>query len=95
MLFVVHNLDKPDSLSVRKENQPAHLEYVKSSGVPIRLAGPLTAEDGETPIGSVLVIDVADKAAAEAFAENDPYTKAGLFQESRVTAWKKTMGWND
>jgi len=36
----------------------------------------------------MLIIDVADRAAAEKLVENDPYNKAGLFQRIEIRAWK-------
>ena len=39
----------------------------------------------------MLVIDVADRAAAEAFAAADPYAKAGLFESTRVMRWKQVI----
>jgi uncharacterized protein YciI len=38
------------------------------------------------------VLDVADLAAAQAWADNDPYAKAGLFSDVRIQAWKKVVG---
>jgi uncharacterized protein YciI len=32
------------------------------------------------PCGSLLVVDVADRRAAETFAAGDPYAQAGLFE---------------
>jgi uncharacterized protein YciI len=42
--------------------------------------------------GSMLVIDVADRAAAEKLVENDPYNKAGLFAATEIRAWKWLLG---
>ena len=42
--------------------------------------------------GSMIVLDVADLAAARAWAENDPYNKAGLFADVRIQEWKKVIG---
>ena len=41
-------------------------------------SGSLRADDGVTRTGSLLVLDVATRAEAEAFFANDPATKAGL-----------------
>ncbi len=95
MLFIIHALDKPDHLEHRKANQPAHVEYVKSRDVKLVLAGPIFAADGETMKGSLLIIDAPDMEAAEAFAADDPYNKAGLFERVDVNAWRKTVGWVD
>ena len=47
------------------------------------------SDDGETPTGSFLLIDVEDRAAAEDFARNDPFAKAGLFETTEIRRWRK------
>jgi hypothetical protein len=42
--------------------------------------------------GSMLIIEVADRAAAEAFAASDPYAVAGLFERVEIRAWRATVG---
>ena len=91
MNFVLHCVDKADHGHVRTENRPAHLEYLKQNGRILRLAGPMTSDDGQSMIGSLLIIEVPDRAAAEAFAAGDPYAKAGLFETVSITAFKKVV----
>lgn len=91
MLFHIHCLDRPDAGSLRTDNRPAHLDYLKSIGTSLMLAGPLLADDGATAIGSVLVVDRPTRADAESFAAGDPYAKAGLFRSVTITAWRKTI----
>lgn len=40
-------------------------------------------------VGSLLILDFADKAEAENFAANDPYAKAGLFERVDIRPWRK------
>ena len=42
--------------------------------------------------GSLIILDVADLAAAKAWAAADPYAKAGLFGDVTLSAWKKVIG---
>jgi uncharacterized protein len=35
-------------------------------------AGTLVADDGETPVGSIFVIDARDRAAVDTFTRSDP-----------------------
>jgi uncharacterized protein YciI len=35
--------------------------------------------------------DMADRAAVEAFAGNDPFAKAGLFQSTEIRRWRKVI----
>ncbi len=49
---------------------------------------PTMVKDGT---GGVLIIDTDDRAAAEAFIAEDPFTKAGLFESVTVTRWRKAF----
>ena len=82
--------DKPGALGVRQENRPAHLEYLKSTDL-VAQAGPLLDADGGM-IGSLIILEVDNMAQAEAWAENDPYAKAGLFQSVTLTHWNRVIG---
>ena len=82
--------DKPNHLHIRKENREAHLAYIKKSGV-VEMAGPFL-DAGEKMCGSLIILNVNDMAAAEAWAENDPYNRAGLFETSTLKIWKKVIG---
>jgi hypothetical protein len=87
MLFAVINTDRPGALEVRLANRPTHLAYLEREVAKILNAGPLLDAAGN-PAGSLLLIDVADRAAAEAFAAADPYAKAGLFESSVVRPYR-------
>lgn len=90
MLVCLLAHDKAGALDVRLENRSAHVEYLKSTNH-VHLAGPLIDADGGM-CGSMIVLDVPDMAAAEAWAANDPYAKAGLFSSVTLTEWKKVIG---
>jgi len=90
MLYVVHCFDKPNHLQVRTDNRPAHVEYLKSFGDKLHAAGP-TLDAAEQMNGSVVILDLESLADAEAFAANDPYAKAGLFDKVSIQPWKKVL----
>jgi uncharacterized protein YciI len=87
MLFAISCTDKPASLALRMETRPAHLEYLKQHAASFVLVGPVLDPEGK-PCGSLLVVDVADRAAAEAFAAGDPYAKAGLFESVAIRPFR-------
>ena len=82
--------DKPNHLHIRMENRDAHLAYIKKTGV-VEMAGPFL-DNSEKMCGSLIILNVNDMAAAEAWAENDPYNRAGLFENSTLKIWKKVIG---
>ncbi|MFC7048077.1 YciI family protein [Emcibacter nanhaiensis] len=92
MHFVILAYDKADSLDLRMSVRPDHLDYAEKSGV-VKLAGPiLTEEDEPKPCGSMIVVEVHNTAAAENFAANDPYAKAGLFDKVRILPFNPVLG---
>ncbi len=90
MLYVIRCIDKKNHLPVRQENRPAHVEYLKSFGDKLFAAGALLDDDGEM-CGSVVIIDVAGRSDAEAFAAADPYNRAGLFESRTIDCWNKVL----
>ncbi|MEK9673853.1 MAG: YciI family protein [Rhodospirillaceae bacterium] len=91
MLYAIFAVDKPYHVQLRLDTRPTHVEYLRANSDIIVTAGPMQSDDSETMIGSLLVLDVADRAAAVKFAENDPYAKAGLFESTRIMRWKRTI----
>lgn len=89
MLFVISAIDKDNALDLRMATRAAHFEYAKQTGM-VRLGGPYLDAAGQM-IGSMIVLEAPDLAAAKEWAANDPYAKAGLFQSSSVTPWKATF----
>ncbi len=87
-LFHVMALDKPGALDLRLENRAAHLEWAKAAGDTVRMAGPLLADDGESFIGSVFLIEAESEETLKAFQADDPYVKAGLFQTVDIRPFK-------
>lgn len=91
MHFVIICRDKPDHQQVRADNRPDHVAYLKEHAAKIVAAGPTTTEDGEGMNGSVLIMEFADRAEAEAWAAGDPYAKAGLFESTDIRPWRKVF----
>jgi hypothetical protein len=77
--FTIQCVDKPDSLELRLATRPAHLEYLRANQEKFVVVGPVLDDEGK-PRGSLYVLDLPDRAAAEAFIAADPYAKAGLFE---------------
>ena len=89
MLVAVICTDKEDALDLRMANREAHLAYIGETGV-VAQAGPFLDADGQM-CGSLVILDVADMNAAQAWATGDPYARAGLFSDVRIEQWKKVV----
>ncbi|MGA8196834.1 MAG: YciI family protein [Acetobacteraceae bacterium] len=87
MFFSVIRHDKPNCIGLRQSERPRHLVYLEAVMSCIASGGALLDENGQQD-GSVLIIDVADRAAAEEFAARDPYVAAGLFASTYIGAFR-------
>lgn len=90
MRFALMTKDKTGALQTRMDNREAHLAYVAETGV-VEMAGPVLDDEGQM-CGSLIVLEAEDLAAAQAWADDDPYAKAGLFSDVTLRAWKKVIG---
>ncbi|MFY0595136.1 MAG: YciI family protein [Cognatishimia sp.] len=90
MRFALIAKDKPGALDIRKANREAHVAYLKSTDA-VEMAGPFLDENGEM-CGSLIVLEFEGIADAQAWAANDPYKKADLFQSVEIIAWNKVIG---
>jgi uncharacterized protein len=92
MLFAIHTLDGEGALPKRLEHGDAHRAHIAGAagyGVKIVISGPLVMDDGETMIGSLIVIKAANREAAERFNANDPYRLAGVWQKVTISGFLK------
>lgn len=87
MLYAITCTDKPGKLVLRMETRPAHLAHLQAHQSQLVLVGPLLDMEGK-PCGSLLVIEAAHRETAEAFAAEDPYAKAGLFESVIVRPFR-------
>lgn len=87
MLFAVTRHDKPNSVGLRQSERPKHLIYLERVTTCIASGGALMDDRGQQ-IGSILIIDVEDRAAAERFAATDPYVAAGLFANTYIAPFR-------
>ncbi len=95
MLFVVHALDKDNILPTRAKYYRAHrihLDRAEDHEVDVVTAGTLVADDGETPVGSIFVIDAKSRAAVDAFAHSDPYHQNGVWNRVQIHRYNKKRG---
>ena len=93
MLYMVCGVDSSDAKKRRTEAREDHFAYLDAHDDILVLGGATLGDDGETRTGSVLIINVPDRATADAFAENEPFRKAGVFGSVTVTRMRRGQ-WN-
>ena len=95
MLFVIHAIDRKDAMPVRAHHYRAHrvhLDKAEDFNVDVVTAGTLVADDGETPCGSIFVVDAKDRAAVDAFVRSDPYHANAVWERVEVHGYNKKRG---
>ena len=98
MWYAIIATDQPGSLEQRLAHRPAHLERLRALQAQGRLllAGPFPAIDSEDPgpagfSGSLIVAEFADLAAAQDWADKDPFVAAGVYRSVEVKPFRKTL----
>ena len=95
MLFAIHAVDHPGALATRQSNYDAHKAFLSDTsrfGVPIVMSGPLVADDGETMIGSLFLVEAAERRLVEAFHQADPFFAAGIWERVTITGFLRRQG---
>jgi len=93
MLYIMVNEDRSDGQAIRDATREAHLAYLGRHRSIVVLAGGTLAEDGRTRTGSVFIVNVTSREAAEKFSAGEPFRKAGLFQSVKITRMRRGQ-WN-
>lgn len=94
MLWAIYSIDKPNSGALREKALQDHVQYFTENQDVIFVSGPQQNDDASAIIGSLFIIKVADRAAAEAFLENEPLYKAGVFESCRITRFRRGRYFN-
>jgi uncharacterized protein YciI len=92
MLYIMYNEDRSDGQALRASTRDAHLAYLDRHKDILVLAGGTLAEDGSRT-GSVFIINVPSREAAEKFSAEEPFRKAGLFKTVKITRMRRGQ-WN-
>jgi uncharacterized protein YciI len=69
-----------------------HLDDAEAHEVDVVTAGTLVADDGETPVGSVFVIDAKNRAAVDSFVRSDPYYVNSVWDTVQIHGYNKKRG---
>jgi uncharacterized protein YciI len=95
MRFIIHAVDRPGALETRLSNYDAHKSFLSDKtpyGVKTVMSGPLTSDDGQSPIGSFFLVEATDRVAVENFHRSDPFFAAGIWQLVSITGFLRRQG---
>jgi uncharacterized protein YciI len=91
-LFVCEMIDGPEGAERRKGAGPAHHQYQESVMDTFIARGPMRSDDATGVVGTLYVIQVKDRGAAEAFVAAEPLNQAGVFSKVRIDRWRFGKG---
>ncbi len=86
-LIVSNDGENGPAIRADKSVMDAHWQYELSIKDRIIAAGSLRTDDGVTPTGSLLILDVETREQAQELIAADPATKAGLRGEINIRYW--------
>ncbi|MFL2668047.1 MAG: YciI family protein [Alphaproteobacteria bacterium] len=93
MLYMCYGVDGENGAARRETARNEHFAYLKAHEDILVLGGATLADDSETRLGSCLIINVLNRAAADAFADDEPLRKAGVFDSYTVVRMRRGQ-WN-
>ena len=83
MQFIITAHDGENMLEKRMAVRPRHLEGMAKLGKHIVLAGGLLDDEGKMK-GSVLILDLEDRAALDDYLKNEPYVVEHVWEKIEV-----------
>lgn len=92
MEFFCHHRDRSGSATLRDEMLEEHWSYMDRYAAQLIARGPTFADGGDTPSGSVHIVDLPDPAAARAFAFDEPNYQAGVYRDVLLRRWRNALG---
>ncbi|MFA7416676.1 MAG: YciI family protein [Rhizobium sp.] len=87
MYFLMRCLHHPEQDAARDTHRPAHRSWVQSGGegTAIVLIGSALLDENGASIGNFGILEASDLAQARAFAEGDPFNRAGIVASIELT----------
>ena len=95
MQFVVMARDgtDPDAVARRQEVRPHHLDGIQPlvEAGNILMGGAILDDDGNMR-GSVLLVDFPSRVELDAWLDDDPYVRGGVWQQIEVVPFRVAVG---
>jgi uncharacterized protein len=92
MEFFCYHRDRHGSAVLRDELLEDHWSYMDQYAAQMIARGPTFVSEGDTPTGSVHIVDLPHPAAARAFAFDEPNYQAGVYRDVLLRRWRNTLG---
>jgi uncharacterized protein YciI len=90
MLWMIYCEDRDDgAAAIRAAVRDEHLAYLHAQEKILMVAGALMADDAVARLGSLFLVNLPDRAAAEKLMAGEPFNKAGLFKRVTISRMRK------
>jgi uncharacterized protein YciI len=92
MLYFFYCRDHEGAIATRRANTETHWAFMDGYADKMIARGPTLNETRDAPTGSMHIVDLPDRAAAEVFAYQEPFYKAGVFRDVLISRWRNALG---
>lgn len=89
MPYLIYAVDYEGMDAEREAIRSDHRKYLQSFGEKVLASGALLADDQNTVIGGITLLDVESRDEAIAFEKDDPYAIRGIRNEVKIIYWRK------
>jgi uncharacterized protein YciI len=91
MLWIIHCRDRPGTAAQRQELRPEHSSRLRAADDSVRPVcyGPLVADDG-TAVGSLIVVEAADRATVQRWLAQDPFAREGVWSTTSIDGFTQS-----
>lgn len=83
---------KPNTETLAEERTEAHWAFMDQYAATMIARGPTLSDDSAEWTGSMHIVGLSDAAAAQVFAFEEPYYRAGIFAEVFMRRWRNELG---
>lgn len=92
MEYFVYGRDRPGGFGVKVRLNEEHWAFMDGYGEQLIARGPTLSADGEETTGSLHIVELPDLEAAQRFAYDEPYYRAGAFEEVLLYGFRNLSG---
>ena len=89
MPYIISAVDHEGKEDLRENLRQEHRAHLKLAGKKLLGSGALLDDEGVKIIGGMSILDTEDKSEAQKFADEDPYSKAGIRKVTTVVKWRR------
>ena len=83
--------DQADTAQLRDTLLEAHWSFMDRYADRMIARGPTLTEDGSAATGSLHIVDLPDRAAADTFAFDEPNFRAGVYRGVLIRRWRSEL----